>query len=184
LSDSLEDRILGATSYWNHTNQIVRSFKGNKTSILKVLHDLVEIGYLETRRKGNRIYYIRNDRAETDEDFNYLITKIVKVNHESCLNDFKNIPKLTTKKNKITIKATNPLKYLEYLIDLNMVMIVRITYQKLLGLISEKKFKMRIKMIQNVTSNTMNEITTKYSTELKSIQEFFQNHSKNLVFKI
>jgi len=53
-----------------------------------------------------------------------------------------------------------------------------------LGIISETRAKKRIKMYEDEMNEVMEKITTKYNKELKLIQEYFQDHNKELSFKI
>lgn len=167
-----------------HCNLIANKVKGDKTAILKKLQNLAEIGYLERKKDGNKICYKRNDIIESDEKFQWTFTNITQKNNSDFLERIKNISKLSTKKNKLAPNAKIILHHIEYLQDQNNAQIIRTVYQMNLGLISERIAHKRIKILEDERSGFMKKITTKYNKDLKLIQEHFQNHIKELSFKI
>lgn len=181
---SLEDRIFEHTGEWIHGNLIAEKVRGDKTAILKKLHNLVETGYLETKKDGNKICYKRKDIVESDEKFQWTFTNITQKNNSYFLEKIKKISKLTTKKNKLAPNAKIILQHIEHLQDQNNTQIVRTTYQRNLGLISERIAHKRIKMLEDERDRFMKKIREKYNKDLKTIQEHFQNHIKELKFKI
>ena len=181
---SIEDRIFKVTGEWRHTNEIARLVGGDKTVVLKTLHSLTEIGYLQTKEEGNRDVYLRNDKAELDESFQYTFTNMTQKNNHYFLEGFKNISELSTKKNKLSPSAKKMLHHLEYLLDISMIVITRTSFQMNLGLISERTAQKRIGIYEDERNELMKKMTTKYNKDLKLMQEYFQNHNKELSFKI
>ena len=181
---SYEDRIFNITGEWIHSNKIVERLRGDKTAIIRTLHKLTKMDYLETRKKGNRIEYKRKDMIESDESFQFTFTSVIQKNNYYFLEGFKNISKLSTKKNKLSPNAKKMLHHLEGLLDTSMIVRTRTSFQMNLELISERIAHKRIKMIEDEMNGLMKKITIKYNKDLKLIQEYFQNHNKELSFKI
>lgn len=182
LKLSYEDRILANTVEWTHTNNIVRSAKGDKSGIVKAIHDLTEKGYLDSKKESNRVLYKRNDEA-SDSSFRRSM-KTHQWNYDQVLTVLDKTPQLSTKNGELSSKAKSLLKHLEYLLDRNMILIVRINYQKNLGLVSKKIAGQRITMVDELVSKVTEKINTKYEKEQKMIQNYFQDHNKEIRFKI
>ena len=181
---SYEDRIFNVTGEWIHGNAIVVKVKGDKTAIIRTLHNLTDMKYLETKKEGKMIFYRRKDMIESDESFQFTHTNVTQKNNIYFLEGFKNISELSTKKNKLSPSAKKILQHLEWILDRNMILITRTSYQMNLGLISERIAQKRIKMVEDERDGFMKKITTKYNNDLKLMQEYFQNHNKELKFKI
>lgn len=182
---SYEDRIFNITKEWIHTNAIVlhKDIKGDKTAIIRTLHKLAKNEDLETKKEGNKIFYKRKDMT-SDESFQYTFTNITQRNNNEFLEAIKNDLKLTTKKNKLSPRAKAILRHLEGLLDLIMIVRIRMYFQMNLGIISEITAKKRIKMYEDEMNEVMRKITAKYNKDLKLIREYFQDHNKELSFKI
>ncbi len=180
---SYEDRILSNTSGWIHTNKLVWKVKGDKSGIVKAIHRLSEKGYLESEKEGNMIFYRRKDSIPSNESFLRLM-EIEQWNYNQVLEEIKKIPKLSTKTRKISKRSKELVRHLEYLMDNSMILMVRTNYQKNLGLIPQKTAQRRIGIINEMMLKVMTKINAKYEKDLKLVQELFQNHNRELVFKI
>jgi len=183
LKLSYEDRIFVNTSEWIHTNKLVTKVKGDKTAIIEAIHRLSEKGYLESKKEGNMIFYRRKDGIPSNESFLHLM-KVEQWNYDQVLGEIKKIPKLTTKTGKISKRSKELVRHLEYLMDGSMILMVRTNYQKNLGLIPSKTAQRRIGIINEMMLKVMKRINTKYEKDLKLVQELFQNHNRELIFKI
>ena len=180
---SLEDRILRITNEWRYTNDIVRLVKGDKSLIIKALHDLLDNKSLESKKESNRVFYKRKDDTETNTEFMRTF-EVNQQNYDVFLKALEKVSKLSTKKCKLSSNAEGYLKHLEYLIDWNTILMARINYQKHLGIVSKKIANQRISMINDNIEEVMKKINTKYEKDIKLVQEYFQNHNKELKFKI
>lgn len=180
---SLEDRILANTSEWRHTNDIVRLVKGDKKFIIKALHDLLENKSLESKKESNKVFYKRKDNIETNTEFLRTL-KVEQQNYDWFLEELEKIPKLSTKTGKLSFNAIKHLKHLEHLIDWSSAWIARINYQKHIGITSKKIANQRMSMINESIEEVMKKINKKYEKDMKLVQEHFQNHNKELKFKI
>jgi len=182
LKKSYDDRILENTGDWIHTNDLVRRVKGDKTGIIETIRRLIDEKVMDSKKEGNKILYIRKDLS-TDYAFRSLM-RVHQWNYDQVLNALEKVPKLSTKKGKLSSKAKPLLKHLEYLLDGSMILIGRINYQSTLGIISKQVAQQRISMENEVTSQVMKKINIKYKKEQKLIHEFFQDHNKELRFRI
>jgi len=183
LKLSYEDRILASTNDWVHTNKLVWRVKGDKSGIVNAIHRLFKKGYLESKNEGNMIFYKRKDAIPSNESFLHLM-KSEQWNYDQVLNEIKKIPKITTKTGKISKRAKELVRHLEYLMDDSMILMVRTNYQKNLELIPQKTAQRRIGIMNEMMLNVMKKINTKYEKDLKLVQELFQNHNRELIFKI
>lgn len=183
MKESYENRIFKNTGEEIHHNALVRRVKGDKTRIGKVIHELVKSGSLIMRKEKNQNIYKRNDRIPSDINFNYLM-KSHQWNYDQVLEEIKKIPKLTTKKGKVSKRTKYLIWHTEQLTNNSMIVMVRTNYQKNLGLIPNRTAQRRIGIINEMMSNVMKKISTKYESEVELVRELFQNHSKELKFKI
>ena len=180
---SYEDRILENTSEEIHHNALVRRVKGDKTGIGKAIQGLINDGSLNMRKEKNQKIYKRNDTISSEDAFNRLM-KMEQWNYDQINNVIKKIPKLTTKTGRVSKRGKYIIRHLEYLTNRSMILVVRTNFQKNLGLISNKIAQRRIRIINEIMSENMENVTTKYKSEIKLVRELFQNHSKELKFKI
>ena len=179
----MEDRILAITSEWRHTNDIVRLVRGDKKFIIKALHSLLENKALDSKKESNRVFYRRKDDVETNTEFLRTL-KVNQQNYDWLLEALEKIPNLSTKTGKLSSNAEKHLKHLEHLMDWNSAWMARINYQKHIGLTSKKIANQRISMINESIEEVMKKINVKYEKDIKLVQEYFQNHNKELKFKI
>lgn len=178
-----DDKILTYTSQWITTNGLVRCVRGNKTRIVKAIHDLESEGYLESRKVGNTIQYSRKDNVETNYNFNKLID-VFQMNQNVEFDEIEKIKDLKTKSGKLSKRSRDLLEHIEEQVDSAYKITIRTKYQEKLGLIPYRIAQKRIEILESIISKIMNTINTKYSEDVKLIQEYFQNHSKEYRFKI
>jgi hypothetical protein len=183
LTTHYDDKILEHTSEWITTNALVRRVIGDKTGIIKGIKELKSLEYLESRKIGNTIQYRRKDGIQTNDNFNKII-KIKQMNQDIEFEAIEKITSLTTKSGKLSKKAKNLLEHIEDQIDMTYIVMTRVKYQEQLGIIQHRMAQKRIVQLESFISKIMNKINTKYSKDIKSIQEYFQNHSKEYRFKV
>lgn len=183
MKESYENRIFANTGEEIHHNALARRVKGDKKRIGDVIHELVDSGYLIMRKEKNQNFYKRNDKIPSEVNFNYLM-KSHQWNYDQISEEIKKIPKLTTKKGRVSKRAKYLIWHTEYLTNDSMTMIIRTNYQMNLGLIPNRTAQRRIGIINEMISEIMKEIKMKYENEMSLVRELFQNHSKEFKFKI
>ncbi len=178
-----DDKILEKTSEWIGTNALVLAIKGDKTGIIKAIHELESINYLESRKVSNSIQYRRKDSIETNSNFNNLI-RVFQINQDIELEEIKKIPNLTTKSGKLSKRATDLLWHIEDQIDSAYKITIRLKYQEQLGIIPHRTAKKRVAQLESIISKIMQKINTEYPKNIKLIREYYQKRSKEFRFKI
>lgn len=183
MTTHYDDKILGNTSEWIGTNALVLAVKGDKTGTIKAIHELESMSYLESRKVRNSIEYRRKDTVDSEFNFSSLI-EVFEINQDVELKEIEKIKELKTKSGKLSKRSIDILTHIQSQIDGAYIVIIRMNYQEKLGIIPHRTAQKRIKSLESIISKIMNTINTKYSQDIKLIQEFFQNHTKELRFKI
>ncbi len=182
MTTHYDDKILENTSEWITTNDLARSVKGDKTGIIQSAKNLESIGYLESKKVGNTTQYKRNDIADSEINFNYMI-KTIETNQQVELDEIKKMSyHITSKKGKLTKRGKDLLDHIQSEVDRMYMVIVRMSYQDKLDLIPHQTAEKRIKTIQTLIDKIMSKLL-KFDNQTV-IKEYFQNHSKELKFKI
>ena len=84
--------------------------------------------------------------------------------------------------NELTNDGKELLDHIQDQVDRAYVVIVRMNYQAKLRLITQRTANERTERLQQHIDKIMTALTSKYDNKL--IKEYFQNHVKNLQFKI
>jgi len=183
LKLSYEDKIFANTNEWIHHNELIRRVKGDKSGLSRTIRGLVENKSLDMRKEKNQKLYRRNDGIPSIHVFQGIV-ETEQWNYNQVLQAIKKMPKLTTKTGKISSRGKELLYHIELLMDRSMIVMIRTNYQKHLGLIPNKVAERMVRIMDKMMGDVMKEITTKYEKDIKLVQELFQNHNKNLIFKI
>ena len=183
MTTHYDDKILENTSEWISTNELVRCVIGDKTGIINAIHELESMEYLESRKIRNTIEYRRKDTTGTNVAFNHLI-RVFQMNQDIEFEEIKKLTSLTTKSGKLSKRAKDLLVHIESEVDSAYKIIIRLKYQEKLRLIPHRTTEKRVVQLESFITKIMKTINTKYQKDIKLIQEFFQNHSKQWRFKI
>ncbi len=162
-------------------NKRISGKRGDRKSILNAIRNLADDDYLEFEKVKNRHEYMRNDKADSELKF------------LSIMQSFEDIQKMQLdeiNQDKIIFLSNNRLaKDGEILLDSIQdemekayTLMVRMNYQAQLDVISKRDANERSKRLQEHIDKTMKMLKRKYPANL--IKEYFQNHIKNLQFKI
>ena len=181
-----DDKILNLTSNWRATNDIVRKVGGDKSAIIQALKRLLEIGYLETKPDTNKILYKRMDTAQNEFDFLQMM-EVLEINQKRELNVIKQIPTIMMKDGKgFRKKGLELLEHIQEEVNRAYMVIIRMDYQQKLGIIPYKIAKERKEKLDKHIEKIMSTILNKYQEKKTrtAIQEYFQNHTMKLEFKI
>ena len=131
------------------------------------------------KQEGNKKFYKRNDNGDSELGFQSIIT-MMEWNQNVELDKIK---ELTTIGHKtLTDEGKELLDHVQDEVDRAYMVIVRMNYQSKLKVITQRTANERTEILQEHIDKTMTALTSKFNNDL--IKEYFQNHVKNLEFKI
>ena len=173
------DKILEFTPIWISTNALFQKIGGNKAEFLRKLKDAESDAYIDMKQEGNKKFYKRNDNGDSELGFQSIIT-MMEWNQNVELDKIK---ELTTIGHKtLTDEGKELLDHVQDQVDRAYMVIVRMNYQSKLKVITQRTANERTERLQQHIDKTMKALTSKFNNDL--IKEYFQNHVKNLQFKI
>ena len=187
------DKILEFTPTWISTNALFQKVGGNKAEFLRKLKDAESDGYIDMKQEGNKKFYKRNDNGDSELGFQSIIT-MMEWNQNVELDKIKELNTISYGiyvvnengyeqwENELTNDGKELLDHIQDQVDRAYMVMVRMNYQAKLRLITQKIADERTKRLQQHIDKTMTALTSKYDNNL--IKEYFQNHVKNLQFKI
>ena len=178
MTDNI-DKILEFTPTWISTNELFLKVGGNKSAFLRKLKQAESDGYVDMKQEGNKKIHKRNDNGDSELGFQSIIT-MMEWNQNTELDEIK---RLTTIGHKtLTDEGKELLDHVQDQVDRAYMVIVRMNYQSKLKVITQRIADERTNLLQQHIDKTMKALTSKFNNDL--IKEYFQNHVKNLQFKI
>lgn len=186
LTTKYDDRILELTSNWRHANDIVRKVGGDKSAISQALKRLVEIDHLQVKPNSNKILYKRKDTAQSEYNFLSMMNTL-EANQKIELNRLKQLPTLMMDDGKrLRAKGIDLMDHILEEVKRAELVKVRLDYQKKLSLIPHNIANERIEILGKYIEKIMSAVMSKHKEThtIKTIQEYFQNHTTKLEFKI
>ena len=192
MTDNI-DKILEFTPTWISTNELFLKVGGNKSAFLRKLKQAESDGYIDMKQEGNKKLYKRNDNGDSELGFQSIIT-MMEWNQNVELDKIKELNTISYGiyvvnengheqwENELTNDGKELLDHIQDQVDRAYVVIVRMNYQAKLRLITQRTANERTERLQQHIDKIMTALTSKYDNKL--IKEYFQNHVKNLQFKI
>ena len=182
LTTKHDELILKNTKNWQYSDAIVRKVGGDKSAIIQAINRLVQIVYLEVSPNKNKVLYKKKDTLQKEFDF-LTMMETFESNQKIELNRLKQISTLMMSDGKRF--RSKGIELMENLLEeinrANMVKI-RINYQKKLLLIPDKVAEQRIDILDKYVKKIMQAVMKKHKEKytLKSIEEYFENHTMKL----
>ena len=173
------DKILEFTPTWISTNKLHQKVGGNKSAFLRKLKQAESDGYIDMKQEGNKKIHKRNDNGDSELGFQSIIT-MMEWNQHAELDKIKELT--TIGHDKLTDEGKELLDHVQDQVDRAYMVMVRMNYQANLKVISQRTANERTERLQQHIDKTMKTLTSKFNNDL--IKEYFQNHVKNLEFKI
>ena len=173
------DKILEFTPTWISTNELHLKVGGNKSAFLRKLKQAESDGYIDMKQEGNKKFYKRNDNGDSELGFQSIIT-MMEWNQHTELDEIKRLTAIGH--DKLTDEGKELLDHVQDQVDRAYMVMVRMNYQAKLKVINQRTANERTKILQEHIDKTMKALTSKFNNDL--IKEYFQNHVKNLQFKI
>ena len=192
MTDNI-DKILEFTPTWISTNELFLKVGGNKSAFLRKLKQAESDGYVDMKQEGNKKIHKRNDNGDSELGFQSIIT-MMEWNQNVELDKIKELNTISYGiyvvnengheqwENELTNDGKELLDHIQDQVDRAYVVIVRMNYQAKLRLITQRTANERTERLQQYIDKIMTALTSKYDNKL--IKEYFQNHVKNLQFKI
>jgi len=186
LTTRYDNKILEICSNWQFTNNIVRKVGGDKSAIIQSLKRLVEMHFLEVKPNSNKVLYKRLDTAQNEFDFLQML-KVMESNQKEEINNLKQFSTLLMKDGKrLRQKSFEVLEHVNEEVNRAYMVKVRLDYQKNLQIITSDIADDRTKMLDDYIEKIMSTVMSKNKDNATkyAIQEYFQNHTTKLEFKI
>ena len=192
MTDNI-DKILEFTTKWISTNELFLKVGGNKSAFLRKIKQAESDGYIDMKQEGNKKFYKRNDNGDSELGFQSIIT-MMEWNQNVELDKIKELNTISYGiyvvnengheqwENELTNDGKELLDHIQDQVDRAYMVIVRMNYQAKLRLITQRTANERTERLQQHIDKIMTALTSKYDNKL--IKEYFQNHVKNLQFKI
>ena len=192
MTDNI-DKILEFTPTWISTNELFLKIGGNKSAFLRKLKQAESDGYIDMKQEGNKKLYKRNDNGDSELGFQSIIT-MMEWNQNVELDKIKELNTISYGiyvvnengyeqwENELTNDGKELLDHIQDQVDRAYMVMVRMNYQANLRLITQRTANERTERLQQYIDKIMTALTSKYDNKL--IKEYFQNHVKNLQFKI
>ena len=183
MTDNI-NKILEFTPTWVQSNDLFRKVGGNKATFTKKVKKAESDGYIDMKSDGNKKFYKRNDNGDSELGF----ASIMKVNEDNQKVELDEIKRLTTigyikdDEKILTDEGKELLDHVQSEVDRAYMVIVRMNYQANLKVINQRTANERTERLQRHIDKIMKALTSKYNKDL--IKDYFQNHIKNLEFKI
>ena len=181
MTTEYDNLILKSTKNWQYSDAIVRKVGGDKSAIIQAIKRLVEIDYLEVSTNKNKVLYKKKDTLQKEFDF-LTMMETFESNQKIELNRLKQISTLMMSDGKRF--RSKGIELMENLLEeinrANMVK-VRIDYQKKSSLIPDNVAEQRTDRLEKYVEKIMQAVMKKHKEKhtVKSIEEYFENHTKN-----
>jgi hypothetical protein len=186
LTTIYDDKILNLTSNWRTTNDIVRKVRGDKSATIQACKRLLETGYLETKPYTNKILYKKMNAVQNEFNFIQMMA-VFELNQKTELNVINQIPTIMMSDGvRFRKKGLELLEHIQEEVNRAYMVIIKIDNQQKLGIIPYEIAKERKEKLDKYIEKIMSTILNKYQEKntRTSIQEYFQNHTIKLEFKI
>ena len=178
MTDNI-DKILEFTPTWISTNELFLKVGGNKSAFLRKIKQAESDGYIDMKQEGNKKFYKRNDNGDSELGFQSIIT-MMEWNQNTELDEIKRLTAIGH--DKLTDEGKELLDHIQDQVDRAYMVMIRMNYQSKLKVITQRTANERTERLQQHIDKTMKALTSKFNNDL--IKEYFQNHVKNLQFKI
>jgi hypothetical protein len=162
-------------------NKRISGKRGDRNSILNAIRNLADDDYLEFEKVKNRHEYMRNDKADSELKFSSIMKGFEDI-QKMQLDEINQDKIIFLSNNRLAIDGQMLLDSIQDEMEKAYTLMVRMNYQAQLDVMTKREANARSKRLQEHIDKTMKMLKRKYPANL--IKEYFQNHIKNLQFKI
>jgi hypothetical protein len=168
------------TAIWDEICRIT-GMEVNKKAVFDRINHLESVGHIESKSVKNRKQYRRKDSGDSHLEFIEIMENF-EWNQKQELDEIKKLKTITKANGKLSKTGKDLLDHVQGEVDRAYMMIVRVGYQSQLSVIPNDIGNERIETLEDYIDVIMNALQKKY--DKKVMKEYFQNHVKNLQFKI
>ncbi len=172
------DSILKETSNWISTNDLHKKIGTDKIQIIESCKTLLSMGYLKTNPKQNKLFYRKENKAQSEFDFTMLMN-IFEMNQKTELHNLSQLSSIMRNDGKgLRQKCLDVLEHVNEEVKRANMIKTKLDYQKKSSLISTSIADERIKKLDMYIEKIMNAVTSKNKDDvsIKAIQTYFKQH--------
>ena len=181
------DSILKETSNWISTNDLHKKIGTDKAQMIESCKTLLAMGYLKTNPKQSKLFYRKDDKAQSEFDFTMLMDAF-EMNQKTELHNLSQLSSVMRNDGKgLRQKCLDVLEHVNEEVKRANMVKAKLDYQKKLSLVSAGIADERIKKLDAYIEKIMNAVASKNKDDVtvKAIQTYFKQHEMKLEeFKI
>ena len=181
------DSILKETSNWISTNDLHKKIGTDKAQMIESCKTLLAMGYLKTNPKQSKLFYRKDDKAQSEFDFTMLMDAF-EMNQKTELHNLSQLSSVMRNDGKgLRQKCLDVLEHVNEEVKRANMVKAKLDYQKKLSLVSTGIADERIKKLDTHIEKIMNAVTNKNKDDVsvKAIKTYFKQHEIKLEgFKI
>ena len=178
LTTTNYDSILKETSNWMSTNDLHKKIGTDKAAMIESCKKLLAMGYLKTNPKQNKLFYRKEDKAQSEFDFT-LLMGVFEMNQKTELHNLSQLSSIMRNDGKgLRQKCLDVLERINEEVKRAYMVKAKLDYQKNLSSIPANIADERIKKLDKYVEKIMNAVTSKNKddTTVKAIQTYFKQH--------
>ena len=181
------DSILKETSNWISTNDLHKKIGTDKAQMIESCKTLLAMGYLKTNPKQSKLFYRKDDKAQSEFDFTMLMDAF-EMNQKTELHNLSQLSSVMRNDGKgLRQKCLDVLEHVNEEVKRANMVKAKLDYQKKSSLVSAGIADERIKKLDTHIEKIMNAVTNKNKDDVsvKAIKTYFKQHEIKLEeFKI
>jgi len=181
------DSILKETSNWISTNDLHKKIGTDKAQMIESCKTLLAMGYLKTNPKQSKLFYRKDDKAQSEFDFTMLMDAF-EMNQKTELHNLSQLSSVMRNDGKgLRQKCLDVLEHVNEEVKRANMVKAKLDYQKKSSLVSAGIADERIKKLDAYIEKIMNAVASKNKDDVtvKAIQTYFKQHEMKLEeFKI
>ena len=173
------DSILKETSNWISTNDLHKKIGTDKAQMIESCKTLLAMGYLKTNPKQSKLFYRKDDKAQSEFDFTMLMDAF-EMNQKTELHNLSQLSSVMRNDGKgLRQKCIDVLEHVNEEVKRANMVKAKLDYQKKSSLISSSVADERIKKLDTYIEKIMNAVTGKNKDDvtIKAIHTYFKQHA-------
>ena len=173
------DSILKETSNWISTNDLHKKIGTDKAQMIESCKTLLAMGYLKTNPKQSKLFYRKDDKAQSEFDFTMLMDAF-EMNQKTELHNLSQLSSVMRNDGKgLRQKCLDVLEHVNEEVKRANMVKAKLDYQKKLSLVSAGIADERIKKLDTHIEKIMNAVASKNKDDVtvKAIQTYFKQHA-------
>ena len=176
------DSILKETSNWISTNDLHKKIGTDKAQMIESCKTLLAMGYLKTNPKQSKLFYRKDDKAQSEFDFTMLMDAF-EMNQKTELHNLSQLSSVMRNDGKgLRQKCLDVLEHVNEEVKRANMVKAKLDYQKKSSLVSAGIADERIKKLDTHIEKIMNAVASKNKDDVtvKAIQTYFKQGKMKL----